>query len=113
VSRASGRLSGNGLVDAERFCFDIKPTANHHANALHERQRRQAAEVFLRRFLRLLVWASVLASAIVARADYPLRVSSTLVNWQALFMTSPAAMPVSFINANRAAARFPRVQLGP
>lgn len=50
MSRASGRLSGNGLVDAERFCFDIKPTANHHANALHERQRRQAAEVFLRRF---------------------------------------------------------------
>lgn len=64
-------------------------------------------------FLRLLVWTSVLASAIFARADYPLRVSSNLVNWQALFMTSPAAMPVSFINANRAAARFPRVQLGP
>jgi fibronectin type 3 domain-containing protein len=46
--------------------------------------------------------------------DYTLLISSNLVNWQTLFTTNPAAMPVMFTDTNRnAAARFYRIQLGP
>ncbi len=41
-------------------------------------------------------------------------VSSNLMNWQTLFVTNPAAMPVTLADPNRnAAARFYRLQLGP
>jgi len=46
--------------------------------------------------------------------DYTLLTSTNLVNWQPLFTTNPAAMPVQFADTNRSdAARFYRLQLGP
>jgi glucuronoarabinoxylan endo-1,4-beta-xylanase len=46
--------------------------------------------------------------------DYTLLTSTNLANWQPLFTTNPAAMPVTFTDTNRsAAARFYRLQLGP
>ena len=46
--------------------------------------------------------------------DYTLLASSNLVNWQTLFTTNPAAMPVTFTDTNQnSAARFYRIQLGP
>ena len=56
---------------------------------------------------------SLLATGMIG-PDYSLLGSSNLVNWQTLFTTNPAAMPVTFTDTNRSAnARFYRLQLGP
>jgi hypothetical protein len=46
--------------------------------------------------------------------DYSLLTSTNLLDWQLLFTTNPAVMPVTLTDTNcNAAARFYRLQLGP
>ena len=46
--------------------------------------------------------------------DYSLLASTNLLNWQLLFTTNPAMMPITLIDSNRTdAARFYRLLLGP
>ena len=45
--------------------------------------------------------------------DYTLLISTNLADWQPLFTTNPATMPITFTDTNRSAARFYRLQLGP
>jgi hypothetical protein len=46
--------------------------------------------------------------------DYSLLTSTNLLNWQLLFTTNPAVMPITLTDSNRTdAARFYRLLLGP